>query len=404
MHSGKRCALVLLVATLWAAPLYATEWKVIHARDRDYVTFANLAEFYRFGEYSHANRTISLRSEQRGIRAQVGTSEIYINGVRFFTHFPLLERAEGQLVSAFDVGKMIEPVLRPSRIQENAEPVETVVLDPGHGGTDQGTANKWGSEKNYALEVALTAREKLLRAGFKVEMTRTNDTARSLEERIAFANKFQNAVFISIHFNSGSGTGVESYALAPDGAPSNAGSSGEHHSSDQGAAKNEGNAQDSQNIALTAAVHAAALSELSAYDRGIRHARFKVLRHIRLPSVLIEGGFLDDREEGLRIASAQYRQKLGAAIAQGVQSYNAAVNYRPGALPAPTFAVVRANLPPHTHSITEPLEDRAAALPPHSARTLRFHQCWQITNPARTLPEIRDRSAFSIPASAGSRW
>lgn len=351
-----------MAAALCCAGASATEWKVIHTNDRDYVTFANLAEFYRFGEYSHANRTISLRSAQRGIRAQVGTSQIYINGVRFFTHFPLLERAEGQLVSAFDVGKLIEPILRPSRIQE-AEPVETVVLDPGHGGTDQGTANKWGSEKNYALEVALTAREKLLRAGFKVEMTRSDDTARSLEERIAFANQFKNAVFISIHFNSGSGTGVESFALAPEGAPSNAAPTGEHHSSEPAARKNEGNVQDSQNIALTAAVHAAALSGLSAYDRGIRHARFKVLRHIRLPSVLIEGGFLDDREEGLRIASAQYRQKLGAAIAQGVQSYNAAVNYRSDN--PPTFAVVRANLPPHTHSIIEPLEDR----PPPSAPT-----------------------------------
>ncbi len=360
MHTGKRCALFLLAA-LCTTTLRAAEWKVIRINNRDYVTFANLAEFYRFGEYSHANRTISLRSQQRGIRAQVGTNEIYINGVRFFTHFPLLERAEGQLVSAFDVGKLIEPVLRPSRIQ-NAEPIQTVVLDPGHGGTDQGTASKWGSEKNYALEVALTAREKLLRAGFKVEMTRSDDTARSLEERIAFANKFKNAVFVSIHFNAGSGIGVESYALAPEGAPSNAASSGEHHSSEQGVTKNEGNAQDSQNIALTAAVHAAVLSGLSAYDRGIRHARFKVLRHIRLPSVLIEGGFLDDREEGARIASAQYRQKLGAAIAQGVQSYNAAANYR-SEKPA-TFTVVRANFPPHTHSIIEPLEDRPPAPAP----------------------------------------
>ncbi len=362
MHTGKRSFLFLLAA-FCATTLGATQWKVIRAHDRDYVTFANLAEFYHFGEYSHANRTISLRSEQRGIRAQVGTGEIYINGVRFFTHFPLLERAEGQLVSAFDVGKLIEPILRPSRIQD-AQPVETVVLDPGHGGTDQGTANQWGSEKAYALEVALTAREKLLRAGFKVEMTRSDDTGRSLEERIAFANQFQNAVFISIHFNSGSGIGVESYALAPQNAPSKATSSGEQHASDQGPPSNAGNSQDSQNIALTAAVHAAALSSLSAYDRGIRHARFKVLRDIRLPSVLIEGGFLDDREEGRRIASAQYRQKLGTAIAQGVQSYNAALNYRSGNT---TFALVRANLPPHSNSITQPLENRPAAptLAPH---------------------------------------
>ncbi len=116
-----------------------------------------MAEFYQFGEYSHAHRTISLRSPQRAIRAQVGTSELYINGVRFFTHFPLREQAEGQLVSAFDVGKLIEPILRPSRI-EPTQKVETVVLDPGHGGTDSGTANRWGNEKHFTLEVALRAR------------------------------------------------------------------------------------------------------------------------------------------------------------------------------------------------------------------------------------------------------
>lgn len=351
MNAGKLVGLIVMVA-LWPAPASATEWKVINRQGRDYVTFENLAEFYHFGEYSHANRTISLRNERRGIRAQVGTSELYINGVRFFTYFPLLEQEDAQLISAFDVGKLIEPVLRPSRI-ENAQQVETVVLDPGHGGTDQGTANHWGSEDAFALEVALTAREQLLQAGFKVEMTRSDDTGRSLEERVEFANRFTNAVFVSIHFNSGSGgSGVESYALAPEGVPSNA-SSGEHHASENDGLKDEGNAQDPQNLALAAAIHSAVLSRVTAYDRGVRHGRFKVLRHIRIPALLLEAGFLNDEVEGQRIATTQYRQQLGTAIAQGVKSYNAAVNYRSSNT---TFAVVRANLPPHARSITEPLQ------------------------------------------------
>jgi len=329
----------------------ATEWNVVKQQGRDYVTVENVAEFYHFGEYSHANRRISLRSDRRGIRAQVGTDEIYINGVRFFTCYPLLERADANLISATDVGKIIEPVLRPSRIQ-NAQQVETVILDPGHGGTDQGTANQWGSEKAFALDVALTAREQLLRTGFKVEMTRTADTGISLEERVEFANRFPNAVFVSIHFNSGSGgAGVESYRLAPDGVVSNA-STGEYHASATDAQPDEGNAQDPQNIALSAAIHAAVLSRAAAFDRGVRHGRFKVLRHIRMPAVLLEAGFLNDPAEGQRIATMQYRQQLGLAIAQGVQSYNAAVNYR---APDSSFAVVQANLPAHTHSITEPL-------------------------------------------------
>ena len=100
------------------------------------------------------------------------------------------------------------------------------------------------------------------------------------------------------------------------------------------------------------------LSRLSAHDRGVRHARFKVLRHIKVPAVLLEGGFLNDAVEGQRIASPQYRQQLGRAIAQGVQNYNAAVNYRAGNA---AFTVARVNLPAHSRSITEPLH---AAPPP----------------------------------------
>jgi N-acetylmuramoyl-L-alanine amidase len=362
MPAGKLLRLVLLALALSVSGLLAVDWRVVQHQGRDYVTFQNVAEFYQFGEYSHANRTISLRNERRGIRAQAGTSELYINGVRFFTHFPLLEQRDAHLISAFDIGKLVEPVLRPSRI-ENAQRVETVVLDPGHGGTDIGAANRWGTEKTFALDVAMIAREQLLQAGFKVEMTRAADVGMSLEERIEFANRFTNAVFVSIHFNAGTGgAGVESYRLAPEGVVST-GANGAHHPSATDNLPDDGNAQDNQNIALTAAVHAAVLSRVSSFDRGVRHARFKVLRHIRIPALLLEAGFLNDPAEGQRIATPQYRQQLGMAIAQGVQNYNAAVNYR---TTNTTFAVVRANLPPHTRSITEPLEASRApeAAPP----------------------------------------
>ncbi|MDQ6623752.1 MAG: N-acetylmuramoyl-L-alanine amidase [Verrucomicrobiota bacterium] len=350
-----RCASLLILAIVVGllVRVRAEEWDVRKQQGRDYVTFDNVARFYRFADYSHANRTIAMRSEHRVIRAQVGTSEILINGVRFFTDFPLLERGDTQLISAEDVGKIIESVLRPSRIA-NGQKVTTVVLDPGHGGTDQGTANQWGSEKNFALDVALAARQELLHAGYKVEMTRSDDSGISLEDRVEFANRFPQAVFISIHFNSGSGgAGIESYALAPAGVPSNAGADGEHHLSGADSAADEGNAQDSQNIALAAAVHASVLSRAGAFDRGIRHARFKVLRHVRIPALLLEAGFLNNPIDAAHIATFQYRRQLGEAIAQGVQAYDAAVNYR--AQNPPTFASVRPTLPPHTHSIVEPL-------------------------------------------------
>ncbi|HEX4665427.1 MAG TPA: N-acetylmuramoyl-L-alanine amidase [Chthoniobacterales bacterium] len=328
----------------------AEDWKVIKAEGRDYVTFANVARFYQFPKYTHVNRTVSLRDERRGLRAQGGTSEFYINGVRFFSDYPLLARADANLISATDVAKIIEPVLRPHKITA-AKKIDTVVLDPGHGGEDSGTAGRWGSEKIYTLDVALAARQNLLQAGFKVQMTRDTDKTVSLEERVAFANQFPNAVFISIHFNSArGGSGVESYALAPAGVPSNAAS--EDHASSVETHWYAGNAQDTANIALSAAVHGSILSRVSVFDRGVRHARFHVLRDIRIPGMLVEAGFLNDRIDGPRVATRQYRARLGQAIAEAVTNFNKAVNFQTSET---TLVTSASNLPPHTHSILESL-------------------------------------------------
>ncbi|HEX3816880.1 MAG TPA: N-acetylmuramoyl-L-alanine amidase [Chthoniobacterales bacterium] len=349
---------ILFLLPFFIAQARADDWQVTQVDGRDYVSFENVAQFYRFPKFTRVGNTISLQDAHRRLRAQTGASEFMINGVRFFSDYPLRSSGNQDLVSAIDVAKIIEPVLRPNKIK-GAEKIETVVLDPGHGGTDNGASGRWGSEKTYTLAVALTAREQLLRAGFKVEMTRSGDQDVSLDQRIAFANRFTNAVFISIHFNSSNGgAGVESYALAPAGVPSDAAS--ETHVSAEDARWCPGNADDPSNIAIAAAVHAAILSHVSTFDRGVRHARFRVLRDIKIPAVLVEAGFLSDAAESAEIATASYRQKLGRAIAQAVTSYNAAVNFH-NAEPA-AFAVAPAtNLPPHTRPITESLGATPAA-------------------------------------------
>src|SRR5215212_9084372 len=335
-----------------AAAVAATDWTVIKQQNRDYVTFSNVAHFYNFPEYTRISHTVSLRSDRRGIRAQAGTSELYINGVRFVTDFPILSSGEDELISAMDVSKIVEPIMRPNRLH-NTHKIQTVVLDPGHGGVDQGASNQWGTEKMFALDVAMHVRNDLARAGYKVEMTRTRDNTVSLEERVNFANKFRDAVFVSIHFNySGIAEGLETYALAPEGVPSNA--ANESHASSGAVRACPGNVQDEHNIALTAAIHAMVLSRCSMFDRGVKHARFHVLRGVRLPAVLVECGFLSNSSEGQRIATAQFRQEIATAIAQGVQNYDAAVNFRNG---GPTFATARKSLPAHSRPSTEPLGD-----------------------------------------------
>ena len=156
------CLGVFILSLPIAVP--AEDWTVVRPNNRPYVSFANVAQFYQFPEYTRVNRTVSLRSERRTIRAQGGTSELSINGVRFWTHFPLLNNNDQDLISVMDVSKIIEPVLRPSRIQKSSK-VDTVVLDPGHGGHDNGASSQCGSEKNFTLDVALATRRELIKAG-----------------------------------------------------------------------------------------------------------------------------------------------------------------------------------------------------------------------------------------------
>ena len=342
---------ILVLALTGAAVAFAaTDWTVVKQQNRDYVSFSNVAHFYNFPEYTRVSHTVSLRSDRRGIRAQGGTSELYINGVRFVTDFPIVSNGDDELISAMDVSKIIEPIMRPNRLH-NSRKIQTIVLDPGHGGVDNGASNRWGTEKMFALDVAMHARNALTRAGYKVEMTRTRDNTVSLEERVNFANRFRDALFVSIHFNySGEAEGLETYALAPEGVPSNA--SNESHVSPSDVRFCAGNVQDEHNIALSAAIHAMVLSRLSMFDRGVKHARFHVLRDVKLPAALVECGFLSNSAEGQRIATTQFRQDVAMAIAQGIQNYDAAVNFRTN---GQTLASATKQLPPHSQSITEPL-------------------------------------------------
>src|ERR1043165_539857 len=86
-------AVLMLLA--FVAP--AEDWHVVRPNNRPYVSFADVAQFYQFPEYTRVSRTVSLRSERRTIRAQAGTSELSINGVRFWTHFPLLNNNDKDL-------------------------------------------------------------------------------------------------------------------------------------------------------------------------------------------------------------------------------------------------------------------------------------------------------------------
>ncbi len=324
-----RTFLAVLLALLLdgAGLLFALDWTPVKHDGRDYLTFDNVAEFYGLGAVQRASNTGTMTLGSRSLRGQAGSVEFFINNLKFNLSYPVIEQGGKLCISRMDLVKIVEPVLRPSRIK-GAEAVDTIVLDAGHGGHDNGAYSAFGFEKTFSLDVANRARLLLLQAGYKVYMTRSTDTFVPLEERVRFANKFPNALFIAIHFNSGgNGTGLETYTLAPRGVPSMM-ADGPRVSDLQQCA---GNARDAENMALATATHAALVVRSHMYDRGIKRARFVVIRDITIPGVLIEGGFLSNPADARYIAMPEYRQQMATSILQAVQNYRRAVGPAPAA-------------------------------------------------------------------------
>lgn len=168
----------------------------------------------------------------------------------------------------------------------------TVVIDAGHGGYDRGGVpyQKIG-EKSLTLDVAQRLRRVLQSQGYRTVMTRDSDVFISLGQRVAIANSYSNAIFVSIHFNSAprwSANGIETYYYRSDAS------------------------------SLAASIHRNVVAMTSSENRGIRRRGYYVLRRTAIPAVLVECGFLTNPSEGRNALNAGYRQRLAETIARGI--------------------------------------------------------------------------------------
>jgi len=305
------------------AAFAADDWQVIKVSGHDYLSIDNISKFYRLpAEVVPAGKKIRLETVKHPLEFVSGSREVIINGARSWLCFPLIEHDGKFLVSRMDVAKTIEPQLRPHRIP-NIGRLQTVVLDPGHGGHDKGAVGSYGYEKNFALDVARKLRPLLQAKGLRVIMTREGDYFVPLEVRAQIANAAQDSIFVSIHFNATdrdpNATGFEIFSFTPRGAPSTSDTSLTLSSLDMQA----GSTVDTQSMALSSCIYHSLLGHIPEFDRGIKRARFAVLRLTRVPAVLIEGGFLTERGESELIAKNDWRTKLAQSISVGIQNYQA---------------------------------------------------------------------------------
>src|SRR6266700_4072814 len=268
----KRWFAVAFLATAIAIsqkPAFAAgDWKIIKVGGSDYLSVENISQFYGLpAGIAASGEKVEFDSVKNPLEFVSGSREVMINGARSWLCFPIIEQDEKYLVSRTDVAKTIEPLVRPHRVQ-NVGKVQAVVLDPGHGGYDRGQVSRFGYEKDFALDVARKLRPLLQAKGLRVIMTREGDYFVPLEVRAQIANAARGAPSTS------------DSAVAPSALSTQPGST-----------------VDAQSMALSACIYHSLLGHLPEYDRGIKRARFAVLRLTKVPAVLIEGGFLTEKGE-----------------------------------------------------------------------------------------------------------
>ncbi|HVR30979.1 MAG TPA: N-acetylmuramoyl-L-alanine amidase [Thermoanaerobaculia bacterium] len=228
--------------------------------------------------------------------------------------------------------------------------LRTIVLDPGHGGSEQGAIGPAGTEeKELTLILAKALKRKLEeRLAVHVVLTRSEDADLPLDTRTALANQIQGDLFISIHLNASPATsahGAETYFLAiqPSDERARLAAEAENRSA-QAAGRATSSGEEGLQLLLwdlAQSQHLAASQRLATLiqdelnralglpDRGVRQAPFAVLMGATMPAVLLELGFISNPAEEARLLDPAYRADLLDAVARAVVRFKSILDSGP---------------------------------------------------------------------------
>lgn len=312
---GVRFLWIALLAVVTAGAVEAAGVRTVTVSGRSYSNLYDVAMRHsmRFARTKTA-RVLSDRTDRLTVYQE--KRYMFLNGVRISQCFSPIVRAGTVYVSSLDLAKTIDPLLGSRKGFRHS--LRTIMLDIGHGGKDRGAAGRSSLEKNITLRLGRRLGAILGACGYRVILTRNSDVYLDLDKRSALQRKYGADLFLSLHINSAadrSVKGIETFCLTPAGAPSSNGGKTIW-------TKYNGNAFDSNNIVLAYSIQRSLLARTGATDRGVKRARFAVLRDIRCPGALIEVGFISNRQEELNLNSAAYIEKLARGIADGVIKYH----------------------------------------------------------------------------------
>jgi len=299
-----------------------------------YVAIESLAPRWGMTLTASSKTLVELRSRWTTLQFQPLTRQLRVNGTLVWLNDTVREERGRWAINAAELPKTLEPILSPSRHLSGLS-ANLVLLDPGHGGDDPGAPAPGGLwEKHLTLDLARRVRVQLANLGVRSVLTRDSDRALTLNERTALIRRHGAQVFVSLHFNTAASRaiyGVETYALTPRGFSSTAG--GDSPAWRQNACS--GHRYDAANALLAYHIQRSLRQWLGPdHDRGVRRARFQVLRDATCPAVLVECGFLSHPTTARRLRSVEYLDRLAQRIALGIHEYVRAVRAAAPAQPA----------------------------------------------------------------------
>ncbi len=314
------CSMVLLGL---AAPVcHGGDMQYARINGKRYVSLRDLASYYGLNYRQPSAERASLRSRWSELHFEANKKRAVLNDVVFHLCWAPADSTDGLMISRSDWHLSLAPLLRPAALRQKT--VRRIVIDPGHGGKDSGATRQPYKEKQIVLEIALKTAKLLQRHRYQVALTRTADRFVPLQQRAARANRWKADLFISIHANAASDNsvaGVETFSLAPQGTPST-------YDTDPRNRNYNGNGFNRENTRLAYLIQKHVIKNTRAHDRGVKHARFSVLRSVKSPAVLLETGFLSNNAEAKSLSRPSYQRKLARAIAAGVIHYHRSLNHK----------------------------------------------------------------------------
>lgn len=288
------------------------------ATSSETVSLSYIARLYSMRMSKSADK-IRIENKWNRVEIETNSRRAWINGVMFWLHHPCRGSGNNWSIQEVDFKRGIDPILRSYDYVPKRVP-QLVVLDPGHGGKDTGAIGPHKVyEKDVVLDISHRVRKLLEAKKIPVRMTRTGDSFPSLQQRSDYAYKVGADLFVSIHADAAgdsSVSGVETFISTAPGCES---SNSYGQGGDTSARKN--NQYDAANAILGFSLQSNHVKASGRTDRGLRRARFAVLKNAPCPAALVECGFVTNPAEESLLNSFSYRENLARGIANGIFGY-----------------------------------------------------------------------------------